>query len=435
LDYAHAGLFEEAIALLEETFPRNPMVEYYLGWYYLLQGNIPAAKEGFSSAAVLPPDYCFPNQVECVPALQAAMRHAPHDARAPYYLGNFWYGHRRHQEAIELWELARDLDPMFPTVHRNLGLAYVNKRHDFVNGLEAYEKAFELNPNDARVFFELDQLHKKLNETPAQRLERLERHMELLELRDDLTIERITLLNLLERYQDALNVLRTRKFHPWEGGEGKVTGQYVLSLVELAKQKMSAGQYTDAIQMLEQSQTYPSNLGEGKLHGAQENNIFYYLGCAYELLGQPDQAYRCFIKATNGLIEPASQRYYNDQPPDMIFYQGMANTKLGQKNTAQTIFSQLVEHGEKHLEDQVTIDYFAVSLPDFLVFDQDLNLQNLIHCHYMQGLGYVGLEESTRAVEHFRKVLSLNVYHSGATIHLASLKPEQVEEYGGDAMV
>jgi len=418
LDYAHAGLFDEAITLLEETSSRNPMVEYYLGWYYLLRGDLPAAKEVFSRATLLSPDYCFPNQVECVPALQAAMLHTPHDARAPYYLGNFWYGHRRHQEAIEQWEIARGLDPTFPTVHRNLGLAYVNKRHDLANGLASYEKAFELNPKDTRVFFELDQLHKKLNEAPAQRLQRLETHPDLLDQRDDLTTEFITLLNQMGRHEDALNILRTRKFHPWEGGEGKVTGQYVLNLVELAKQKLTIGQYTEAIQLLEQAQNYPRNLGEGKLPGAQENNIFYFLGCAYEKLNQAEQAHRCFAKAASGSLAPASQMYYNDQPPDMIFYQGLANIKLGQDGTAQAVFTQLVDYGQKHLEDEVRMDYFAVSLPDFLIFDQDLNQRNQIHCHYMTGLGYLGLGERSLSTKHLNKVLEMDAYHIGATIHL-----------------
>ena len=42
------------------------------------------------------------------------------------------------------------------------------------------------------------------------------------------------------------------------------------------------------------------------------------------------------------------------------------------------------------------MDYFAVSLPDFLVFDDDLNGRNRIHCQYMAALGYLGLGESIR---------------------------------------
>ena len=55
-----------------------------------------------------------------------------------------------------------------------------------------------------------------------------------MEQRDDLAIEYITLLNLQGRSEDAYDYLIRRNFHPWEGGEGKVSGQYITSLVESA---------------------------------------------------------------------------------------------------------------------------------------------------------------------------------------------------------
>ena len=63
------------------------------------------------------------------------------------------------------------------------------------------------------------------------------------------------------------------------------------------------------------------------------------------------------------------------------------------------------------------MDYFAVSLPDFLVFDEDLNERNRIHCHYMLGLGYLGLEDFAAAGAHFDAVLALDANHLGATLH------------------
>src|SRR5205814_7518508 len=68
------------------------------------------------------------------------------------------------------------------------------------------------------------------SDLPQARLDRLESHLDLIGQRDDLTVERAALLNLLGRPQEALDLLLARKFHPWEGGEGKVTGQYVASL-------------------------------------------------------------------------------------------------------------------------------------------------------------------------------------------------------------
>jgi tetratricopeptide (TPR) repeat protein len=417
VDYTHAGLFEDAIALLERV-STNTMAAYTLGWVLAQSGQAQAAQIMFKHAAALWPDYVFPNRVEDVLILEAAQKANPQDGRAPYYLGNFWYAHRRYEEAISSWEKAAELDGTIATVHRNLGLAYFNKRSDAPKALAFFEKAFSLNPSDARVFFELDQLYKRMNRPPAERMEALRAHFGLVEQRDDLMIEYITLLNLLGRYDEAYRELMHRNFHPWEGGEGKVTGQYVTSLVEKAKVLINAGKAGEAIELLEQARIYPHNLGEGKLYGAQENNIFYYLGCAYEQLGKLDQAHHAFSSASSGLSEPGSAMYYNDQPPDLIFYQGMALRKLEREKEAQATFRRLLEYGNQHMNDDIVMDYFAVSLPDFLVFESDLNARNRLHCHYMIGLGYLGLGERNEAKAHLDAALDLDANHLGATLHL-----------------
>jgi hypothetical protein len=58
-----------------------------------------------------------------------------------------------------------------------------------------------------------------------------------------------------------------------------------------------------------------------------------------------------------------------------------------------------VAYGTEHLEDHPTLDYFAVSLPDFLVFDEDLSRRNRVHCHYMTASGYLGLGDKATAPE------------------------------------
>src|SRR5206468_2479299 len=108
---------------------------------------------------------------------------------------------------IASWEQSRALDGRFPTVHRNLGLAYCNKLNDPQRALVSLEAAFALDPSDARVLFELDQLDKKLNRAPAERLARLEQYAGSVTQRDDLTIERVTVLNLLGRPDAAFQLL------------------------------------------------------------------------------------------------------------------------------------------------------------------------------------------------------------------------------------
>lgn len=422
LDYAHAGLFTEAVELLNGAPAAEPMMKYYAGWFELQKGRRGEAHDLFAEASAMAPDYCFPHRIECVPALRAAVALRPGDARAHYYIGNFWYAHRQHDEAITAWERSRDLDPGFATVHRNLGLAYMNKRRDAEAAARMYERAMELDPSDARVFFELDQLRRKRGEAPAARLAALEERVELVEQRDDLMVEYVTLLNLEGEHERALDVLLGRTFHPWEGGEGKTTRQYVISLVELAKRAVDRGEASQAIDLLTRARTYPSSLGEGKLPGAQENDVFFHLGRACAELGDAPEARSWFERASTGPSEPTSAVYYNDQPPEMIYYQGRARRELGQDDEADALFRGLVDYGRRHLDDDVRMDYFAVSLPDFLVFDEEPGHLNRVHCHYMAALGWLGLGETGQARSELERVLELAPAHQGAQIHLGEAR-------------
>ena len=84
----------------------------------------------------------------------------------------------------------------------------------------------------------------------------------------------------------------------------------------------------------------------------------------------------------------------------------------------RSIFNKLINFGKQHLHDKIAIDYFAVSLPDLLVFDQDLDMKNTLHCHYLIGLGLLGLGKTDEAKNNLKKVLESNINHQGAAIHL-----------------
>jgi tetratricopeptide (TPR) repeat protein len=346
--------------------------------------------------------------------LQKAIALNPADGRARYYLGNLWYDKRQYPEAIACWEEALRLEPDFPTVYRNLALAYYNKLGKKEQARQFLEKAFALNGSDARVLMELDQLYKSSGRSCAERLALLEKHLPLVESRDDLYLERVTLCNQLGQYAFARQLLAVRRFHPWEGGEGKVVGQYLRCYVALARQAIERRAWREAIDLLEAALVYPSNLGEGKLYGAQENDVHYWLGCAYAGLGDNESALGFFHKATVGISEPVRAIYYNDPQPDNIFYQALAWLRLNEPEKAAAIFNRLIDFGGEHRNDRIQIDYFAVSLPDMLVFDQDIQLRNIIHCNYLAGLGYLGLGEEERGRVCLQEVLKADPNHEGA---------------------
>jgi len=420
IDYAAAGLYRETTELLQLTgnINHSPLVDYYLAFFYH-QLNDGRSETHLIKAAEANSYLCFPNRPEDIAVLEFAITENPSDYKAPYYLGNLWYDKRQYPDAITNWELSAQRNSNFPTVHRNLAIAYFNKLHAVSEAVTSFEKAYELDKTDARVLMELDQLYKRLNKSPRERLNLLEDNLEIVLQRDDVYLERAALYNFLGDFQKAYDLIMARKFHPWEGGEGKVSGQYIYSLVELAKKNMQEGNFQKAIQQLEEAQVYPHNLGEGKLFGAQENDIFYWLGCAHEALGQTEKATAYFREATIGLSEPGAAMFYNDQQPDKIFYQGLAWQKLGEEEKAQAIFENLGKFGRLYLNDETNIDYFAVSLPNLLIFEDDLDVRNKTHCHYLMGLGYLGLNQLSIAEQEFELALKNAAMHFGAITHLA----------------
>lgn len=119
-------------------------------------------------------------------------------------------------------------------------------------------------------------------------------------------------------------------------------------------------------------------------------------------------------------MEPAGMMYYYDQPADMILYQGLALQKLGRPAEANARFYRLLDYGEQHVRDAFKMDYFAVSMPDITSFDEDMTVKNQAHCWYLMGLGRLGLGETEKAAEAFRKALALEPNHQNAAVYLAA---------------
>lgn len=421
IDYMEAGMLEEAEDILLRSIQRAErensayaLTYYYMAYCRSIRGEADAAdwvQQGENARGSI----CFPHRLEDIIILSGVQKIEKNTPMAAYYLGNLWYDKKQYGDAVSNWEKTVRLKPEFPTAHRNLALAYYNKKGDKELAERELELAYRLDETDSRVLMELDQMYKKTGVVPEKRLEFLTEHPEQVLDRDDLSVEYITLLNTVGRYEEALKMTEGHRFHPWEGGEGKIPKQYIYALVELAKQCISDGHCEKALELLKKAaDSYPWNLGEGKLMGAQENHIYYYMGVAYERCGKTEKAAECFEKASAGISEPVGAMYYNDQPPEMIFYQGTALKKLGKDREASSRFHKLLSYGEKHIYDEMRIDYFAVSLPDLLIFDEDLNVKNKIHCMFMMALGYLGLGQKQAAADYFARVLKADVSHQGA---------------------
>ncbi len=370
--YIQAGLKVEAMEILFACPDKNePMSYYYL---YYLSGD----KDWLVKAEKADPLYCFPNRLFDVTVLGEAV--SEDCDMAAYYLGCLYYDNGEWELARSLWELVEDKIAL-PTVHRNLSLVYYNKCHDALRARTEMEKAFSMDEGDARVFFELDQLYKVLELYYGDRLANMEEHKELLETRDDLYTEYISLLNTDGQFDRAFELIMSHRFHPWEGGEGKITGEYRRALIGKAQGEKDKAK---ARELIQKALVFPENLGEGKLIGELDNDLYWLLAGLTE---DEEEKGRYLTLAARGENNFSSAMYYNDQPPEMMYYRALALNGLGRMEEARSIGEAMIEYGRDHMADNVKIDYFAVSLPDFLIYEADLNKKNVKHCNNMMDLG------------------------------------------------
>lgn len=226
LEYSRAGLIEDALQVLELLIEQkpltkcSPLISYHRA-YLLYRMDRETGRAAYQAAQEISPHGCFPSKLESLIVLQEALDVHPADSRAHYYLGNAHYALQNHDEAMGHWEQSLAIDSSFPTAHRNLALAYMNKRGDQKQCELLLTRAFDLDTSDARVLYELDQFRKITNVPAEERLATLQAHMSAVTDRDDLYLEYITLLNQLAGMSRPSPVSREDSSIPGREERGK----------------------------------------------------------------------------------------------------------------------------------------------------------------------------------------------------------------------
>lgn len=411
LDYARSGLWNDAHLILRgadmaASDGSVPIVLYTIAWIEKTVDRDEEASASRRRASQASAAYCFPSRLEEIEILESAIAADPMDARAPYYLGNLLYDRKRYEQAIEFWESSAALDEHFPTVWRNLGFAYFNVRGDEARAREAFDRALAANPRDARVLYERDQLWKRVRELPERRLVELERYRDLQDMRDDLTAELAMLYNQTGKPEMALKLLGSRRFQPWEGGEGLVLTQWTRANLLMGIASLRSGEAARAIEFFQSALTPPEHLGETWHLLANQSEIYYWLGLASLQTGDASRARRAWEKAAafRGDFQAMSVQPISE----MTYWSALALRCLDRHEEAQELFRR-IESYSRELEAQIPkIDYFATSLPAMLLFEEDLLRRNLVNAELLRAQAYSGLGRSTEAINLLQAVLEID---------------------------
>ena len=344
-----------------------------------------------------------------------------------YALGNLWYDKGVWFKAIKCWKDALEVSPQNSAVMRNLAIATYNKLGDRDEALRLMERAALYAPDDARLYYELDILRRLMNYPVKKRLKDMADKIELVESRDDLFTEYITLLNSEKYYEFALRAINRHSFHPWDGGSGRIIKQYSSAHTGIARELISDGDYEGAIAELDSALSYPENLGEGRPDWCRMGEVYYTLGYAFENVDKIEalKYYQKVIEETNEL-----GGYPSESAITQFFFRTLAFGRLGKTKEEQGGYNRLIDYSEQHMDDEVELDYFSVLNSDFVVFDGDVKQINYVNCCYMSALGYYGKGMKEKSDEFIEKGLAVDAAHPGLLFikHIDERAPKMKED-------
>jgi tetratricopeptide (TPR) repeat protein len=398
--YLNDGMPEEADEVLHRYRGKNPEIFYYMGYICDKKGNREEAAKLFGEGSALPVDYCFPYRLESVKIFDLATKYNPDDAKPYYYLGNLLYD-RQPQKAIGYWEKAVKLDPSFAIAFRNLGWAYYQTNHDVPKAIAAYENAVK-NKNDDPVYYaELDPLY-ELNNTPVEtRVKLFAGNNDAVKKRDDSFIRQVLVLVLSDQPEKALEYLNNRYFG-YREGSSRVADVTVDAHLLLGKKYMALKNYKQALEQF----TASLNTFVGEENNRRIPQINYFIGLAYEALGNKSKAKACFTKSAE---QQARASGY------ISYYQGLSMNRLGNSQKAAEIFNSLIEAGERRISQGAEQDFFATFR------EREGENSMLSDAYLLKGLGYKGLGDREKANENLKKAVEYSNSNLWATSELKDL--------------
>jgi tetratricopeptide (TPR) repeat protein len=404
IGYINDGFTKEAEELLLRFPGRYPEISYLLGFLADSKGDKREAERYFNEASGLPVDYVFPYHIEMAAAFETASKYFPNDAKPLYYLGNLYYD-KQPEKAVGYWEKAVALDPTMAIACRNLGWGHYYHSGDVSKAIAAYEKAFYLKKDEPIYYAELDPLYEKNNTPVEQRAKLFEGVNDIVKKRDDAFVRQIMVLNLSGQWEKAVEYLAGSNFH-FREGSSRVRDITVDAHLLLAKKYFAEKKYKEALEQFQASSGDVSSIGS-RNEDERAPQINYFLGLAWEALGNKTKAKACFLQSAEQTL---------NNPNYIRYYQGLSFLKLGNKAKATEIFNALIREGENRLDKGTEVDFFAK------FGEKEAGNVQLSNAYLLKGLGCKGLGENANAREFLQKAVEFSVSNLWATTELKGLE-------------
>ena len=392
-DYIAAGFYHEAINVLEMSQHEYPLYDYVKAYCLHKLGSDGAALQTLYSAEARDTGYCFPARLDDIPVLEYAISANPNGANSCYYLGCLYYDRFAYEKSVILWEKAAKLNPKHTKVFRNLALAYFDKKEDFLSAKACMEIALVNKPDDSRLLLEYQQILKNMNCSPRVRLNIYEKHNDLMLMRDDCVLDKITLKCMVEEYKEAIEIAKSRHFHIYEGGEGKLTKLHAWMHVLYGNELRRQGKTAEAEKAYKDGINMPASYGEAKTFFNQEAHIYYYLG---ELTGN------------TSYYEEAS--VYKAAVSELSLFRAMALRKLHNFRDALNVLKEMIDAADNLIKNCDLRTYYGVGSPSPMPCESDIVKMNLTNGYILKAYALLGLGKFNLADSYIKKAEEIDTY-------------------------
>jgi tetratricopeptide (TPR) repeat protein len=294
-------------------------------------------------------------------------------------------------------------DPSLAIAWRNLGWGYYQYSNDLTRAISAYEKAFAVKADDPVYYAELDPLY-EMNNTPIEKRAKLfDGKNEIVKQRDDSFVREILVLNLAGESEKAVQYLNKSTFH-FREGSSRVRDITVDAHLLLGKKYFSEMKYEKALEQFLSTVETPENSQAGRRTGDMRSpQINYFIGMAYEALGNKTQAKSYYTLSTDQTIRNTNYIRY---------FQGLSFLKLGNKEKASEYFNSLIEEGNKLIKQGSEIDFFAK------FGEREAGNVQLSNAYLLKGLGFKGLGDTNASTENLKKAIELSASNLYARVEL-----------------
>lgn len=299
-------------AALADLQPQSisPMVYYYLAANARHEGSTARAEKYAARARKASYQRVFPNRLSDLAVLEEAVLSDPADALAKYLLGDFLFQYGRFAEATALWQSSVDAGFHDAVLYRNLAIDAWRVNHNLPQAAALFRKAVDHDPEDYRLYVNLDEIYAEQGTEQMERRERLFSQAPPDVLNHDPARLRYVLVLIEEgQFEKALALLEGHNFKPWEQGDDP-RALFVQANLEQGRRALAASDFKGAQESFARALQYPANLGIGKPDRGNDGAAIYWLGLTLDKQGDAQGAERAWKVIEDERNESDLSKYY-----------------------------------------------------------------------------------------------------------------------------